>query len=166
MKQSKASLFLMELIICILFFSLAAAVCVQLFVRSHNLSKRTVDQSQAVIIAENLAECFYATEGDPQQISGYFSSSHVEESPEYPSGARELTLYFNADWQETSDPDSAAYLARLLVLEPGSEENPEEDLISGIIRLQEVSKDDPFYELNLKVHRRLSLGTADLSSAS
>ena len=46
----------MEMIIAILFFSLASAVCIQLFARSHLLSTQTVNQNHAVVQAQNLAE--------------------------------------------------------------------------------------------------------------
>ena len=37
----RSSLFLLELIIAILFFSLTSAVCVQIFVRAHLISRQT-----------------------------------------------------------------------------------------------------------------------------
>ena len=43
------------MIIAILFFSLASAVCIQLFARSHLLSTQTVNQNHAVVQAQNLA---------------------------------------------------------------------------------------------------------------
>ncbi len=64
-KSSRSSLFLMELIMSILFFSLAAAVCVQLFVQSHTLSKSSVELNHAVVECESLAELIYGTNGDP-----------------------------------------------------------------------------------------------------
>ena len=52
----KSSLLLLELILAILFFSIASAVCVQLFVKSHLLSK----QAETLSIAVN--ECSDAAE--------------------------------------------------------------------------------------------------------
>ena len=54
----------MEMIIAILFFSLASAVCIQLFAKSHLLSTQTVNKNHAVILAQNLAESYLAAEGD------------------------------------------------------------------------------------------------------
>ena len=51
------------MIIAILFFSLASAVCIQLFARSHLLSTQTVNQNHAVIQAQNLAESYLSLEG-------------------------------------------------------------------------------------------------------
>ena len=52
----KSSLFLLELILAILFFSIASAVCVQLFVKSHLLS------TQAEILSIAVNECSDAAE--------------------------------------------------------------------------------------------------------
>lgn len=58
MKTSKSSLFLMELIIAILFFALASAVCIQLFVKSHLLGNTTAQENHALLLCQNLAEIY------------------------------------------------------------------------------------------------------------
>lgn len=65
----------MEMIIAILFFSLASAVCIQLFAKSHLLSTQTVNQNHAVIQAQNLAESYLALEGDINAMQDLFSPS-------------------------------------------------------------------------------------------
>ena len=44
----RSSLFLLELIIAILFFSLTSAVCVQIFVRAHLISRQTQELNTAL----------------------------------------------------------------------------------------------------------------------
>ena len=51
MKHSKTGLFLMELIIGILFFSLASAICIEIFVKAHLMNNESVQKSHAVKIA-------------------------------------------------------------------------------------------------------------------
>lgn len=58
MKSSKISLFLMELIIAILFFALASAVCIQLFVKSHLLGNTTIRENHALLMCQNLSEIY------------------------------------------------------------------------------------------------------------
>ena len=58
MNSSKSSLFLMELILSILFFSLASAVCVQLFVKSHLISRQSTDLTNSVNLAQDVAEIY------------------------------------------------------------------------------------------------------------
>ncbi|MCR5501603.1 MAG: hypothetical protein K6F53_01190 [Lachnospiraceae bacterium] len=78
--SSKASLFLMELIMSILFFSLSAAVCVQLFVRSHTLSRDSLQLNYAVIASESMAETFYAADGDLAALKATLPDSYYNEA--------------------------------------------------------------------------------------
>lgn len=55
-KASSSSLFLMELILSILIFALASAVCVSFFVRSHTLSVQAQQMNQAVQSVDQAAE--------------------------------------------------------------------------------------------------------------
>ncbi|MEG2770399.1 MAG: hypothetical protein RR902_06225 [Oscillospiraceae bacterium] len=61
---SKSSLFLMELIIAILFFSVSSAICVQLFVTAHLKSESSVNLNLAVLQAETVAEQYKAGKGE------------------------------------------------------------------------------------------------------
>ncbi len=54
-RHSKTSLFLMELILSILLFSLCSAICVQLFVRSHREEQKAVFLNQAVRTCDSVA---------------------------------------------------------------------------------------------------------------
>ncbi len=54
--NTRSSLFLMELIIAILFFSLASAVCLRMFAKSHELSTKASALNHAVNEASDLAE--------------------------------------------------------------------------------------------------------------
>lgn len=61
--SSKAGLFLMELIIAILVFSIAGAVCVRMFAKAYTLSIRSKELSHAVTIVQSQAEIFYGNPG-------------------------------------------------------------------------------------------------------
>ena len=82
MKSSKAKLFLIELIIIILFFSLAAAVCMQIFASAHTLSQKSEDLTEGIMIAQQVAEEFH-------------SGLHREDN---------VVAYFDADWQPIVAP--------------------------------------------------------------
>ena len=70
----RSSLFLLELIIAILFFSLTSAVCVQIFVRAHLISRQTQELNTALEKVSGFSEVFLA--GDsfsallPEDASG------------------------------------------------------------------------------------------------
>lgn len=72
--SSRSGLFLMELIISILFFSLAGAVCVRLFVNSHIVSQNSVELNYALEWSQNVAEVFYGCNGDFDQMIDLFQS--------------------------------------------------------------------------------------------
>lgn len=55
-ESSKSSLFLLELMISIVFFALAAAGCVQVFAKAHMLSHEAGRLDMAVSVAQSLAE--------------------------------------------------------------------------------------------------------------
>lgn len=52
----RSSVFLLELMIAILFFSVASAVCTQVFVKAQDLSREARTLSQAVTACSNAAE--------------------------------------------------------------------------------------------------------------
>ena len=70
--NSRTSLFLMELIIVILFFAIASAICLRLFVGAHLLSEKDKDLSHALVWAQNLSEGFYGCEGRILQMKNLF----------------------------------------------------------------------------------------------
>lgn len=64
----KSSLFLIELIIAIAFFALAGGICLQLFVKSHLLSREASQLSDAVNLASSAAEIFRQCGGDDKLL--------------------------------------------------------------------------------------------------
>lgn len=68
-RPRSSSLFLMELILAILFFSVASAVCVQIFVKSHLMSRQSEALNHAVTECTNAAELFFAA-SNPEDCSG------------------------------------------------------------------------------------------------
>ena len=63
-KPTRAGLFAIELLIAVGVFSLCAAICVGLFVRSEIMSRDSTDLNRAVAEARSAAECFKAAGGD------------------------------------------------------------------------------------------------------
>lgn len=68
--KNRASLVLMELLIMLLIFALAAALCLQIFVRADQISRETARRDQAVVMAQNAAETVKACGGDLQKAAG------------------------------------------------------------------------------------------------
>lgn len=104
MQNSRASLFLMELMISILFFSLSSAVCIQLFVKAHTINETTEDKSNATLIAQDICEYFHHCGGDKSQMLSYFwDYEEVEDS---------IHLYFTESGSSCSNV-GAKYIATL-----------------------------------------------------
>ncbi len=70
--NTRSSLFLIELIIAILFFSLGSAICVQAFVKAHTLTAQAQDLSFASSTVSSAASALKYTDGAPDQFRDFF----------------------------------------------------------------------------------------------
>lgn len=97
--RSKTPLVLMEQVVMVLVFALAAALCVRVFMFSNQMSERNNDIDHAVLLAQNTAEMVKAYGG-------------VEEAAEATGGAIWQTIwrsYYDADMNPVPDQASAYY---------------------------------------------------------
>ena len=62
--RSKAPLAMMEQMVMLLVFALAAALCLQAFVKSDQISKRGEDRDRAAVLCQNAAEAIRHNGGD------------------------------------------------------------------------------------------------------
>lgn len=75
---SKSGIFLLELVLVILFFSIASTVCIEMFIKSYTLSNDSTYLNQSVLIAENIAEAFKSEEAlikESNTQTYYFTSN-------------------------------------------------------------------------------------------
>lgn len=77
--KSKASLTLMEQLVMVLVFALAAAVCLRAFVYADKLSRETQDRDRAVYIAQNGAETVKACRGGFAEAAALLGGAETEE---------------------------------------------------------------------------------------
>lgn len=77
--NTRSSLFLIELIIAILFFSLGSAVCVQSFAKAHTLTSQARDLSFASSTVSSAASVIKYTDGSLEQVQAYFPAAHDED---------------------------------------------------------------------------------------
>ena len=79
--KSKAPLPLMEQLIMILVFALTAALCLQGFSLASHMSHRQEARQEAVILAQNTAECLKSHHSDyeaiAQQLDGQWDGNHL-----------------------------------------------------------------------------------------
>ena len=105
--NSSTSLFLMELIITIFFFSLASAVSIRLFVSAHTLAKSSTALSNATVWAQSLSEAFYGCKGDVSKIAELFPNSYEAQDT--------IMLFFDDYWNILPDSHANASYEALLV---------------------------------------------------
>ena len=89
--RSKTPLALMEQLVMILVFALAAAICVRIFVAADQLSRKNEAVSHAVLAAQNVAEEIKSRGGEfPQLYIGYEDNWACENDA--------WILAFDKDW--------------------------------------------------------------------
>ncbi len=96
----------MELTISLLFFAFAAAVCIQLFVRAHNLDKESEALSDAHIIVSHIAEVYRAGELET------LIPELVGDDGIYKEGT--YTLYYDENCNKADDISSEGYTVDLI----------------------------------------------------
>ncbi len=102
--SARSSLFLIELIIAILFFSLGAAVCVQAFVKAHTVSAQARDLAFASSTVSSAANVLRCSDASPEQFTAYFPGA-VQDA----DGA--LFVCYGEDFAPCGE-DEAAYVLR------------------------------------------------------
>jgi type II secretory pathway pseudopilin PulG len=100
--STKSGLFLIEMIIAIACFSIAGAMCTNLFVRASNISEDTRRVNMALIKAQSAAECFKAADGSAGETARLLNASEDGES---------FSLYYDSAWQQLAGKAAAEKLA-------------------------------------------------------
>ncbi|MCR5557918.1 MAG: hypothetical protein K6F75_10210 [Butyrivibrio sp.] len=113
-ENSRTSLFLMELIICILFFALASAVCLRLFSSAYLLAEKNSNLNHALIWSQNFSESFYGCEGRILQMQDQFPDAFLTMADNETDGS--LVLFFDNEWNQVDNSmDVASYEAVIVV---------------------------------------------------
>lgn len=119
-RARSSSLFLMELILAILFFSVASGVCVQFFVRSHLLSRDSEALNHAVNECSSVAEIVCGTDGAENAAALlqelYPEAVSPQDGTEQTGAGRELAIYYS-DTFEPCQKEHAAYLLTVSLTE-------------------------------------------------
>lgn len=112
--NSKTSLFLMEIIIAILFFSLASAVCLRLFAAAHIMSDQDKNLNNAILWSQNLSESFYGADGKILVVKNLYPQAYLASEDNETDGT--IILFFDDNWEMIdSSISGAAYEAMLII---------------------------------------------------
>ena len=101
-ERSKSSMFLLEILINILLFSVLCVCSLQFFIKSYQLTERTTSLHHAVSACNNIASIYKASNGSLDAISATYPDA-IEEG-----GL--LYIYLDKDYQECDSQDVAYYI--------------------------------------------------------
>ena len=116
--HSKTSLFLMEIIIAIFFFSLASAICLRLFISAHNLSEKDKDLNNALLWSQNLSESFYGCDGNLLMIKNLYPEAFFSEGEQEGDGT--IIIFFNDKWETVDNSLYDASYEAILTIKKGA----------------------------------------------
>ena len=106
--NSKTSLVLMEQLIMVLVFAVAAALCLQVFVGADQIYRETGQRDRAVSIARNAAEIVKISKGNPEEAA--VSLTALQDSSH-------LWVYYDDQWKVVKEYQEAAYRLEIQWLE-------------------------------------------------
>ncbi len=154
-RARSSSLFLMELIIAIFFFSAASAVCIQFFVKSHLLSQESNALNHAVNECTSTAELINASDSIEDCLNmlmrlypnGTYPDVHLS-SPKIVEA--DVQIYYDDTFKECISQNSSY----MLTLHLSKDDNKNGLLIADIqVTSTEASKTETvIYKLNTKHH--------------
>ena len=147
----KSSLFLIELIIAIAFFSLASAVCLRLFVKSHLLSRETTELNTAVNLATSVAESFRYASGDEHILESLLPE--LESPSESNCSTPKYYAYYSEDGDNCAKSD-AIYTMTMTI-------SHEEQDASALIQIRHSDNDTLLYELPVQIYVPNTFPAAD-----
>ncbi len=153
-ENSRTSLFLMELIIVILFFAIASAICLRLFVGAHLLSEKDKNLSHALVWSQNLSESFYGCRGRIFDIKELYEYAYISMKDNDTDGS--LVLFFNDSWEAVDNSLAIASYEAVLEVKKESAENVyrdvneygvalEGDALTGKITIIDLRGDEETY---------------------
>lgn len=76
--KNRTSLVLMEQLVMVLVFSLAAALCLTVFVKADQISRETMYRDEAVLLAQNGAEVLKSCSGDAEKAAAILNGAVTE----------------------------------------------------------------------------------------
>ena len=130
-KPTRSGLFAIELLIAVGVFSLCAAICVGLFVRSEVMSQDSADLNRAVIAARNAAECYKAAGGDLNRAAELAGGEAA--------AGDALFLEFDKNWEKLAPGTRGAFELAILCIRDRNETGAVgEDILLWTISALEV----------------------------
>lgn len=150
-QHARSSLFLLELIVAICFFSITAAICTRVFAAAHLQSIHTQDLNQAIAHTESAAEAFRSTDGTLPALATLFPGEAI-----LTEDASAMLLLYDADWNpcpDGTDPADDTVLYQMTITL-----DADESLSTAHLTVIKKTNQAELFSLDVTIHpeRRLS----------
>ena len=151
--NNTSSLFLLELILAVLFFSVASALCIQIFTKAHLMSQDARDLNFAVNEVSSMAEQISAGTLHPATAaSSGDTAASSDDTASDPS-----TQISNDAWQDDTAYYDSSYVScekadAVYVLTVHYE--PEDTLLKAHISMDTIADNRNIYTLDVTKHRQ------------
>lgn len=107
-KNSKSNLFFIELIICILFFIIAATICTQAFVKAYTINQDTIAINNALLWVQNFSALFTESPNDFSFTRNIYESE-ISNAINDIEGEDYILIYCDKDWNTVTSYSLAEY---------------------------------------------------------
>ena len=144
--NNTSSLFLLELILAVLFFSVASALCIQIFTKAHLMSQDARNLNFAVNEVSSMAEQISAgtLHSDTAASSGDTASDPSTQMPD--DSLQDAAAYYDSSYASCEKAD-AVYVLTVHY-------EPENTLLKAHISMDTVADNRNIYTLDVTKHRQ------------
>ncbi|MGE4214713.1 MAG: type II secretion system protein [Anaerotignaceae bacterium] len=133
---NKSGLFLMELIVVTLFFSVAAVICLKVFYAGESLSKESQVLTNTVIQAQNAAQLIKSDNGGIETFCDYYGATAKDGI---------IILYFDDEFAPCDGNMNASI--KMVV-----KQKIDGEIIDSTIDFIDIAKDESLYCLETKTY--------------
>ena len=146
--RSKSTLFLIEQLIVIAVFAISAAACITILTSAYFTSVESRDIKYAVLVAENVAETFKASNGSIDSVTRLLGGENYNTT---------ATIYYNSKWQVSSE-NEASYILQLS--QPVTTSGSKISIISSNINVSKTTGEE-IISFPITVTKQTTGGEAD-----
>lgn len=133
-KNTRSSLFLIELMISVLFFALGSAICIQVFVKAYTINEDARRLSFASLQASGAASALKYTDGSFEAMKEYFPLIHEEDT--------DFAVCYDKNFRECKQKD-CFFVLRITRQQEG-------DSVFARIQMTAPDRKEPIYRLELR----------------
>lgn len=144
--NNTSSLFLLELILAVLFFSVASALCIQIFTKAHLMSQDARDLNFAVNEVSSMAEQISADTLHPDTAASSDDTASDPSTQMPDDSLQDAAAYYDSSYASCKKAD-AVYVLTVHY-------EPEDTLLKAHISMDTIADNRNIYTLDITKHRQ------------